>query len=90
MAQVALRGASRPSVQYASRSAGAPLLHPTFFAYCGLRELIEESFALHDRIVQLDRAFAAARDPDAVVERPANPVAAQLNLLNRAFNQKLG
>ena len=56
----------------------------------GLRGLIEESFALHDRIVQLDRAFTAARDPDAVVERPANPVAAQMNLLQRAFNQKLG
>lgn len=56
----------------------------------GLRGLIEESFALHDRIVQLDRAFTAARDPDAVAERPANPVAAQMNLLNRAFNQKLG
>ena len=56
----------------------------------GLRSLIEESFALHDRIVQLDRAFASARDPDAIVERPANPVAAQMNLLQRAFNQKLG
>ena len=35
-------------------------------------------------------AVRDSRDPDAVVERPANPVAAQMNLLQRAFNQKLG
>ena len=55
----------------------------------GLRGLIEESFALHDRIVQLDRAFSAAKDPDVVSDRPANPVAAQMNLLERAFQQKI-
>jgi len=56
----------------------------------GLRGLIEESFSLHDRIVQLDRAMSTARDPDVLVERPANPVAAQMNLLERAFQGKLG
>lgn len=54
----------------------------------GLRTLIEESFLLHDRIVQLDRAMTTARDPDAVVERPSNPVAAQMTLLERAFANK--
>ena len=46
----------------------------------GLRVLIEESFALNDRIIQLDRA----------IERPAdlpvaNPVANQMAQLHRAF-----
>ncbi len=46
----------------------------------GLRVLIEESFALNDRIMQLDRA----------IEKPAdlsvpNPVANQMAALNRAF-----
>jgi regulator of CtrA degradation len=46
----------------------------------GLRALIEESFALNDRIMQLDRA----------IEQPMtlpvpNPVAAQMAELNRAF-----
>lgn len=50
----------------------------------GLRDLVEESFALHDRIVKLDRAMTTAdgapRDPAAV-----NPVAQQLSLLEAAF-----
>ncbi|MEZ5899695.1 MAG: DUF1465 family protein [Hyphomicrobiaceae bacterium] len=56
----------------------------------GLRDLIEQSFTLHDRIVQLDRAMNSAGDPDVIPERPANPVAAQMNLLERAFQNKLG
>ena len=56
----------------------------------GLQALIEESFSLHDRIVQLDRAMTVGHDPDAVSDRPSNPVAAQMNLLERAFQQKLG
>lgn len=56
----------------------------------GLRGLIEESFSLHDRIVQLDRAFSATHDPETATDRPANPVAVQMNLLERAFQQKLG
>ncbi|MGL4395983.1 MAG: DUF1465 family protein [Hyphomicrobium sp.] len=55
----------------------------------GLRNLIEESFSLHDRIVQLDRAMSGAHDPDAVQERSVNPVAQQLGLLERAFQGKI-
>ena len=55
----------------------------------GLRNLIEESFSLHDRIVQLDRAFSVNQEPGAAAERTVNPVAAQMNLLERAFQQKL-
>ena len=55
----------------------------------GLKGLIEESFALHDRIVQLDRAMTAKREPDADTERTANPVAQQMNMLERAFQQKI-
>ena len=55
----------------------------------GLRRLIEESFAMHDRIIQLDRAMSVARDPDMITERPANPVAQQMGLLERAFANKL-
>ncbi|MGQ0456216.1 MAG: protease adaptor protein RcdA [Hyphomicrobium sp.] len=55
----------------------------------GLKALIEESFALHDRICQLDRAMTTVRDPDAVTPQPANPVAHQLGILERAFNSKL-
>ena len=55
----------------------------------GLRTLIEESFAMHDRIIQLDRAMTAVSDPDTVQDRPANPVAQQMGLLERAFASKL-
>ena len=51
----------------------------------GLKGLINESFSLHDRIVQLDRAFRVkpeADDPDAF-----NPVAAQVSALERAFRR---
>ena len=54
----------------------------------GLKDLIEESFALHDRIIQLDRAMSVGHDPDHQPERPANPVAQQLSLLERAFSGK--
>lgn len=55
----------------------------------GLRGLIEESFSLHDRIVQLDRAMSAPRDSDVATSGTANPVAAQMTLLERAFQNKL-
>ncbi len=55
----------------------------------GLRGLIEESFALHDRIAQLDRAMTSPRDSDAVTTPMANPVAHQLGMLQRAFAGKL-
>ena len=52
----------------------------------GLRGLIEESFALHDRIVQLDRAMIDG--PEIIAEGAEaglNPVAEQLSRLNGAF-----
>ena len=56
----------------------------------GIRSLIEESFALHDRIIQLDRAMSVGRDPDLEPkERPGNPVALQMTMLERAFASKL-
>lgn len=49
----------------------------------GLRDLIDASFQLHDRIVQLDRAMITpASDRD---ETPVNPVASQINALEQAF-----
>ncbi len=55
----------------------------------GLKVLIEESFAMHDRIIQLDRAMSSQRDPDLAPEHTANPVAHQMGLLERAFASKL-
>ena len=54
----------------------------------GLKALIDESFSLHDRIVQLDRAMSVGVDPDAVQERPENPVAKQMSMLEHAFKLK--
>ena len=54
----------------------------------GLKALIDESFSLHDRIVQLDRAMSVGLDPDAVHERPENPVAQQMSMLEHAFKSK--
>lgn len=50
----------------------------------GLRDLIEASFTLHDRIVQLDRAMLPAAD-DARPAEHANPVATQISALEKAF-----
>lgn len=55
----------------------------------GLRMLIEESFAMHDRIIQLDRAMTIARDPELPSAPTANPVAQQMGMLERAFAAKL-
>ncbi len=55
----------------------------------GLRGLIEESFSMHDRIIQLDRAMTVQSDPDHAPNRPANPVAQQMGILERAFASKL-
>jgi regulator of CtrA degradation len=54
----------------------------------GLQNLIEESFALHDRISQLDRILtspSAAEVPGVAL----NPVAHQVGLLQRAFAAKV-
>ena len=54
----------------------------------GLKALIDESFSLHDRIVRLDRAMSVGVDPDAIQERPENPVAQQMSMLEHAFKLK--
>jgi regulator of CtrA degradation len=54
-----------------------------------MRRLIEESFAMHDRIVQLDRAMTQSSEPDFSVEPQTNPVAQQMGLIERAFAAKL-
>jgi regulator of CtrA degradation len=51
----------------------------------GLKGLIEESFMLHDRICQLDRALSRPDDADAVAGPAVNPVAQQVGMLERAF-----
>lgn len=53
----------------------------------GLRDLIEASFSLNDRIVQLDRAMEVVlgAQPAAPVD---NPVEAQMNLLQEAFSRR--
>jgi regulator of CtrA degradation len=55
----------------------------------GLKGLIEESFALHDRISQLDRAMSRTDDPETSSEPMSNPVAQQVGMLERAFATKL-
>ncbi len=50
----------------------------------GLRDLIDASFQLHDRIVQLDRAMVSS-DGVADEDTPSNPVATQINALELAF-----
>lgn len=56
----------------------------------GLQELIEESFALHDRIVQLDLAMMTlSGDEQLTSALSVNPVGAQLSRLQQAFAQKL-
>ena len=48
----------------------------------GLRSMIEASYALNDRIVQLDRAMQVVVDEALVAH---NPVAAQVTRLEEAF-----
>lgn len=54
----------------------------------GLRELIEESFKLHDRIVQLDRAIAVDTDDERAAFGNSNPVGQQMSMLAEAFARK--
>lgn len=55
----------------------------------GLRALIEDSFALHDRIVQLDRAMTLEPGVTDVPALIPNPVGAQMNALAAAFAIKV-
>jgi regulator of CtrA degradation len=54
----------------------------------GLRELIDASFSINDRILQIDRALAAQNSP-AAATIPANPVDAQFARLQAAFARPL-
>ncbi len=55
----------------------------------GLRDLIDASFALHDRIVQLDRAMGAQDTTGATTEAATdNPVANQMRALEQAFGSE--
>lgn len=54
----------------------------------GLRDLIDSSFQLHDRIVQLDRAMTHTT-ADASAEPALNPVATQISTLEQAFATRL-
>ena len=51
----------------------------------GLRGLIDESYALHDRIVRLDSAMNVKVDQVASQPPFANPVGMQMERLRRAF-----
>ena len=55
----------------------------------GLKGLIEESFALHDRISATRSRDDDTQEPDALSGQCANPVAQQVGLLERAFATKL-
>jgi regulator of CtrA degradation len=50
----------------------------------GLRRLVEQSFSLNDRIVQLDRAMELALEDATAAD---NPVGAQVTRLQEAFAQ---
>jgi regulator of CtrA degradation len=54
----------------------------------GLKGLIEESFALHDRISQLDRVMSKPQEIERETSSVANPVAQQVGMLERAFASK--
>lgn len=53
-----------------------------------LRELIEESFVLYDRIGKFDQALKQSRE-EVPVAGSVNPVAKQVGMLERAFSAKL-
>jgi regulator of CtrA degradation len=52
----------------------------------GLQDLIVESYALHDRIVRLDRALNMKLDAVEAEPMVANPVGAQMARLRVAFS----
>lgn len=72
-ARVKLRGPGRPS-----HIKGFADLPP------GLRRLIDSSYALSDRIFQLDRAIEVVPDQAPIIE---NPVSAQVTRLEEAFGK---
>ncbi|MFA5952847.1 MAG: DUF1465 family protein [Hyphomicrobium sp.] len=54
----------------------------------GLQDLVEASFALHDRIVQLDRAMLPPEDTAAPVPEAVNKVADHMRALEQAFGAR--
>ena len=53
----------------------------------GLRDLVTQSFALHDRIVQLDRAMNTATAAEQQEAAATNPVGVQFKKLELAFSR---
>jgi regulator of CtrA degradation len=53
----------------------------------GLRDLVVQSFALHDRIVQLDRAMNGPTEAEQLQTALANPVGVQFKKLELAFSR---
>ncbi len=53
-----------------------------------LRALIDESFEMLDRIIQLDRAMNFSQTAQPAVDQAGNPVGAQIVQLHQAFAKK--
>lgn len=82
--EISAEDAARKRERIKLQSLGRPQ-HTAGFATlpAGLRGLIQESFALHDRIVQLDRAMAQPEKAERL--SAVNPVAEQMTALAAAF-----
>ncbi|MFV0369159.1 MAG: DUF1465 family protein [Hyphomicrobiaceae bacterium] len=89
--EITIEEARRKRQRLKLKSLGRPS-HISGFASLpeGLRSLIEQSFKLHDRVVQLDRAMHETAGGDNVVPLIANPVADQMAMLTQAFGARTG
>jgi len=87
--EITLEEARRKRQRLKLKSVGRPS-HISGFANLpeGLRSLIEQSFKLHDRVVQLEALLHETSGGDNVVPLIANPVADQMSLLAQAFGAK--
>lgn len=87
--EITLEEAKRKRQRLKLKAIGRPS-HISGFADLpeGLRRLIEESFKLHDRVVQLDQAMRDPVGESNVIPLVANPVAEQMSRLARAFGAK--
>ncbi len=83
--EITAEEARRKRARIKLRTSGRPS-HITNFAELPerLRQLIEESFQLSDRIMRIDSSLHQASETQA--PRPANPVAAQIAELQAAFS----
>ena len=77
--------AQRKRQRSSSRASGARLTSRAEELPEGLRGLITESFALQDRIVQLDKSYQLPAEGQGAQIIPLNPVGQQVALLQRAF-----